>query len=323
MALKTNNPNELTGIGRVVALAGGVGGAKLAHGLARILPAESLVIIGNTGDDFRHYGLNVSPDLDTVMYTLAGVAHPVNGWGMADDTRQMLDMLRSYGEEGWFGLGDRDMATNLLRTHWLAQGLPLSAVTARLAVALGVRVSLLPMTDDRLATRVETAEYGWLDFQEYFVRHRWQPTALSLRYDGAEQARPAPGVIDALRAADLIVICPSNPVLSVEPILQVPGIRAALAERRGPCIAVSPIIAGAALKGPAAKLMKELGHEAGVQGIARFYGTLIDALVIDHQDRDAIIPQRVFVTDIRMSTPDDRARLAREIHDWNRLNLAR
>jgi LPPG:FO 2-phospho-L-lactate transferase len=315
MALNTSKRDNATL--RVVALAGGVGGAKLADGLAQLAP--NLTIIGNTGDDFRYYGLAVSPDLDTVMYTLARLAHPVNGWGLRDDTRQMIDMLKCYGEESWFGLGDRDIATNLLRTYLLSQGKALSEVTAFLTGKLDVTARLIPMTDDRIATMVGTRELGVLEFQEYFVRHRWQPTVTHLWYDGADSARPAPGVLDALNSADVIVICPSNPVLSVEPILRVPNIRAAILDRvrrSVPCVAVSPVIAGAALKGPTVKIMNELGMDPSVAGIAAYYGDLIDAFVIDHKDQEAAVSQEKVVTDIRMETPEARARLAREVLAW-------
>ncbi|GAB4546474.1 MAG: 2-phospho-L-lactate transferase [Anaerolineae bacterium] len=300
---------------QVVALAGGVGGAKLAHGLARILAPNQLTIIGNTGDDFNYYGLHVSPDLDTLMYTLAELAHPVQGWGIQDDTRQMQTMLRRYGEEAWFGIGDLDLATNVLRSHQLGQGKSLSAVTAWLAEKLGITARLLPMTDDPLTTVVETREYGLLAFQEYFVRHRWQPTVTRLIYDGAHRAQPAPGVLEALSQAELIVICPSNPVLSIEPILQVRAIREALENRRVPCVAVSPVIAGAALKGPTVKIMHELGLRPDVVGISNYYGILLDGLVIDEQDRhaEAAIHQKIAFTDIRMTSIADRERLAREV----------
>jgi LPPG:FO 2-phospho-L-lactate transferase len=301
------------GFERVVALAGGVGGAKLAEGLAACLPRGALTVIGNTGDDFRHYGLHVSPDLDTVMYTLAGIAHPINGWGIADDTRHMLGMLARYGEETWFALGDCDLATNILRTHQLAQGVPLSAITRQLCARLGIATRLLPMTDDPLATVVYTVEYGRLAFQEYFVRYRWQPTVQRLVYEGAETAQPAEGVLAALETAEAIIICPSNPLLSIEPILQVRAIRQALMARRAPCLAVSPIIAGAALKGPTVKVMTELGLRADVTGVAEYYGALIDAFVVDYADSEAQIPQRRFVTDIHMNTSTDRRRLAEEV----------
>jgi LPPG:FO 2-phospho-L-lactate transferase len=303
-------------IKRVVALAGGVGGAKLADGLMRCLPPESLTVIVNTGDDFFHYGLAVSPDLDTVMYTLAGLADPVNGWGLAGDTRQMVEMMRRYGDEAWFGLGDKDLATNLLRTQALANGQPLGEITARLSKALGIKPDIIPMSDQRVATMLETAEHGTLAFQEYFVRHRWQPTVTRLWYNGADHAQPAPGLLEALNEADLIIICPSNPLLSIEPILQVPGIRAALEARHAPCVAVSPIIAGQAVKGPAAKLMAELSMEVSPAGIAAYYGSLIDGLVVDTADRDITISQRLYITDTWMKTFEDRSRLAGEILTW-------
>lgn len=301
---------------RVVALAGGVGGAKLAAGLAARLPHGALTIIGNTGDDFRHYGLHVSPDLDTVMYTLAGIAHPINGWGIADDTRQMLGMLARYGEDTWFGLGDLDLATNLLRTHWLAQGQPLSQITAHLCERLGVTARLIPMTDDPLATVVYTVAHGKLSFQEYFVRYRWQPTVTRLAYEGAELAQPAAGVLEALEQAEAIIICPSNPLLSIAPILAVRAIREALMARRVPCIAISPIIAGAALKGPTVKIMHELGLRADVAGVASYYDGLIDGFVVDEADREVTLKQRTLITNIRMMTPTDRGRLAEEVLFW-------
>ncbi len=301
---------------RVVALAGGVGGAKLADGLYRCLPPGALTVIVNTGDDFRRYGLAISPDLDTVMYTLAGLAHPVNGWGLAGDTQQMLGMLRRYGDDAWFGLGDMDMATHLLRTQALAAGQTLSEITDALSSALGIRARLLPMSDDAVPTMVETLEHGTLAFQEYFVRYRWQPTVRRLYYNGADRARPAPGLLDALAQASAIVICPSNPLLSIEPILQIPGIRAALERRTAPCVAVSPIIAGQAVKGPAAKLMAELSMEVSAAGVAQYYGTLIDGLVIDSADRDVQIAPRKLVTNTFMQTIDDRVRLAGEVLEW-------
>ena len=310
---------EAASASRVVALAGGVGGAKLADGLAHCLPPGALTVIVNTGDDFTRYGLNISPDLDTVMYTLAGLADPVNGWGLAGDSRQMVGMLQRYGDDAWFGLGDKDVATDLLRTQALARGQPLSAVTAMLASALGITTRLLPMSDDWVATIVETADHGILAFQEYFVRYRWQPVVTRLRYEGADSAQPAPGILDALAEATAIVICPSNPVLSVEPILQVKATRAALERRKVPCVAVSPIIAGEAVKGPAAKLMAELGMDPSVKGVAAYYDRLIDGLVVDTADRDAQIPQRKLATNTLMRTVDDRSRLAGELLEWIRL----
>ncbi len=315
MAL-TNNAGNNVSLPHVVALAGGVGGAKLADGLARSLPPGTLTVIVNTGDDFIHYGLNISPDLDTVMYTLAGLADPVNGWGLADDTRQMVDMLKRYGDDPWFGLGDRDIATHLLRTQALREGKTLSEVTATLSAALGISSRLLPMTNDSVATLVETADLGVLAFQEYFVRHRWQPVVTKLHYSGAESAKPASGVLEALEQASAIVICPSNPLLSVEPILQIAGIRAALKGRKVPCVAVSPIIAAQAVKGPAAKLMNELELDASAAGIATYYDTLIDGLVVDTADADAPITHRKLVTNTWMKSIEDRTRLAGKILLW-------
>ncbi len=304
----------------VIALAGGVGGAKLVDGLARCLPPGTLTVIVNTGDDFTRYGLAISPDLDTVMYTLAGLADPINGWGLAGDTRQMVGMLRRYGDDAWFGLGDMDLATHLLRTQALSSGKTLGELTAELSGALGLTSRLLPMTDDHVATMVETAERGTLAFQEYFVRYRWQPTVKRLWYDGAERSRPAPGVLDAMTHATVIIICPSNPLLSVEPILQVPGIRSALERRTAPCVAVSPIIGGQAVKGPAAKLMAELSMEVSPAGISAYYGSLIDGLVVDTADQEVAqrgaMKHRVLVANTLMQSVNDRIRLAGEVLEW-------
>jgi LPPG:FO 2-phospho-L-lactate transferase len=237
---------------KVVGLVGGVGGAKLAYGLSKLLSPDQLTLVGNVGDDFTLYGLHISPDLDTVMYTLAEVANPAAGWGIAGDTWNMLEMLSRHGEETWFHLGDRDLATHLLRTHWLAQGLTLTEVTARLARGLGMQHPLLPVTDNRLATMVETIEHGPLGFQEYFVRRQWKPAVRRVWFDGAHRAR-ATGVVEtALRDARIIIVCPSNPVLSIAPILAVPGVRTLIEQRQGACVAVSPFIGGQAVKGPAA-----------------------------------------------------------------------
>lgn len=304
-------------IRKVTALAGGVGGARLVEGLARVLPPGALTVIGNTGDDFRHYGLAVSPDLDTVMYTLAGIAHPQNGWGLKDDTRAMLEMLKRYGEEGWFGIGDQDMATNLLRTAWLAEGKPLSTITAELCHRLGVQTRLLPMTDDPLHTMVETVERGVLAFQEYFVRHRWQPTVKALHYRGAERATAAPGVLESIQRADLLVICPSNPVLSIEPILQVAPIRRALADRQVPCVAFSPIIAGDAVKGPTVKIMRELSLDPSLTGISRYYAGLIDGFMVDTQDMQVEVTVPKYAANIWLDTSSKRETAAAELLAWS------
>ncbi|NDJ75835.1 MAG: 2-phospho-L-lactate transferase [Chloroflexi bacterium] len=308
----------MNGHKQVVALAGGVGGAKLVYGLSKVLSPGDLTIIGNVGDDFVHYGLHISPDLDTVLYTLAEVANPITGWGLADDTRHMLDMLRRYGEDTWFGLGDHDLATHLLRTHWLGQGHTLTEITARLVLALGVAHPLLPVTDDLLATMVDTVEYGTLPFQEYFVRYRWQPAVERVWFQGADRARMTVEVASALANADMIIFCPSNPVLSIAPILAVPGIREALETRRASSIVVSPFVGGKAVKGPAAKLMNELGLEVSPRGVAQYYAGLVDGLVVDVSDRDLPLPDRVEILTTRtlMQSGADKVRLAKQILDW-------
>lgn len=302
----------------IVALAGGVGGSKLAYGLAKRVAPEKLTIIGNVGDDFEHYGLHISPDLDTLMYTLGEVANPETGWGLAGETWQMLDMLSEYGERVWFRLGDRDLATHVLRTEWLRQGVALTEVTARLARSLGVQPRLLPVTDDPLATLVDTEEYGTLPFQAYFVRYRWQPTARRIWYHGAERARATDAVMTALHEADVIVLCPSNPILSIEPILAIPGVREALQVRRGFSVAVSPFIGGRAVKGPAAKLMGELGLGVTPQDLIQYYAGVLDGLVIDVSDREQTQPVDfpILITHTLMESGADKMGLAAEILSW-------
>lgn len=270
----------------IVALAGGVGGAKFAHGLAQCLPDNHLTVVVNTGDDFSHYGLHISPDLDTVMYTLTDYANPETGWGMRGETWQMGSMLQSYGEEVWFNLGDRDLATHLMRTQGLAQGKSLTDITLQLSQALGLNQTLLPATNDPIATVVQTKELGQLAFQEYFVKHRWQPTLTTIDYMGQAEATLTPEVATAFQTADLIVICPSNPLLSIAPILAVQGIRDAMAARTVPAMLISPLINGKAIKGPTDKIIRELGLSNSQLGIAQYYEGLIDILVIDESDRD-------------------------------------
>lgn len=299
---------------RVVALAGGVGGAKLADGLATFLPPDRLTVVVNVGDDFKHYGLHISPDVDTVMYTLAGVANPQTGWGIIGESWAMREMMQSYGEEIWFSLGDRDIATHILRTHSLARGHRMTSITQRLAQQLGIRQHILPATDAFTPTMVETVEYGTLPFQEYFVRYRWQPTVTRVWYDNNHEASLTPEVIEALNTADAIVICPSNPILSIDPILSVGTLRDLLAQRSVPCVAVSPLLHGRAIKGPARKIMEELGLDPSTNGITDFYAGLIDSLVVDRGDA----PDRgtFFETNILMQTPADRVRLAQEILNY-------
>jgi len=268
----------------VVVLAGGVGAAKLLAGLVRAHPPEDLLAVVNTADDVVLHGLHVSPDLDTVVYTLAGAVNPDTGWGLAAETWQAMDALDRYGGITWFRLGDRDLATHLYRTHRLGQGADLAAVTAEIAAAWGLKLAVLPVTNDRIETRVTTADEGEIGFQDYFVRRRHDVAVSAVRVAGSARARPAPGLIEALGAARLIVIAPSNPIVSIGPVLEVPGVYRAVADRRDAVVAVSPIVGGAALKGPADRLMRELGHESSAVGVARLYREVAATLVIDETD---------------------------------------
>jgi LPPG:FO 2-phospho-L-lactate transferase len=308
---------------KVLALAGGVGGAKLAHGLAQLLPPADLTIVVNTGDDFRHFGLHISPDLDTVCYTLAGLANPATGWGRSSESWTTMAQISLLGGPGWFQLGDRDLGTHLERTRRLLESQPLSEITRGFCQAWGVLPTVLPMTDDPVATQVHTTQ-GVLPFQEYFVHLRCQPAVTGFHFEGIEQARPAPGVLEAVHAADLIVICPSNPWVSIAPILELPGFRSALQGR--PLLAVSPIIAGQALKGPAAKMYLELGIQPSAAAVATHYGSqpdpgLLSAFVIDHQDAShakaiASTGLAVLVTQTIMLDSAARLDLARNLLDF-------
>ena len=299
----------------MLALAGGVGGAKLADGLAQVLPPGDLVVVVNTGDDFEHLGLHVSPDLDTVMYTLAGIANPATGWGVRDETWTSMAALERLGGPTWFRVGDRDLATHVIRTHRLASGDSLSSVTSYLCERLGARHSIVPMSDDPVRTLVRTAT-STLEFQQYFVRERCEPQVVALEYRGADHARASEAFHAALNSTSLdgVLICPSNPYLSIGPMLELPGVRAALRQCRN-VMAVSPIVAGKALKGPAAKIMSELGAQATALGVARYYQGVITTLVIDRADAD-LAPQiealgiHVSVTDTVMNDRRERARLA-------------
>ncbi len=268
----------------VVTLAGGVGAAKLLTGLIRAHPPNDLLAVVNTADDTVLHGLHVSPDLDTVVYTLAGAVNPDTGWGLAGETWQAMDALDRYGGITWFRLGDRDLATHLYRTHRLGQGADLAAITAEIAAAWGLELAVLPVTNDRIETRVTTADEGEIGFQDYFVRRRHNVAVSAVRVAGSERARPSPGLLEALAAARLIIIAPSNPIVSIGPVLEVPGVRRAVADRRDAVVAVSPIVGGAALKGPADRLMRELGHECSVVGVARLYRDVAATLVIDEAD---------------------------------------
>ncbi len=304
------------GGGRVLALCGGVGGAKLALGLYSTLAAGQLTLLVNTGDDFEHLGLHVSPDLDTVLYTLAGLSDPVRGWGRADETWNFMSALDELGGEPWFSLGDRDLALHVERTRRLRAGEALSAVTAELARRLKVTAAIVPMTDDPVRTIVHTPE-GPLPFQQYFVRHRCEPVIDRISFSGAGEARPNPALLAALTDPELaaIVICPSNPYLSIDPILAVPGIRQALRQAAVPVIAVSPIIGGQAVKGPTAKIMAELGIGNTSAAIAEHYRGLIDGLLIDAADGAEAAEAgcagiRVELTQTLMQSLDDRRSLA-------------
>jgi len=299
--------------GHVVALCGGVGGAKLAQGLSAALPPEELSLIVNTGDDFQHLGLSISPDVDSVIYALAGLSDPVRGWGRRDESWTFMDALKGLGGESWFQLGDGDLAMHVERTWRLARGATLTEVTAHLCRALGIAIRVLPMSDDPVRTRVLTTE-GWLDFQEYFVHRQCRPAVREFTFAGAGTARAQPDALAALERRDLraIVICPSNPFVSVEPILAVPGIRAAIQQSRAPVVAVTPIIGGKAIKGPAAKMMAELGLDVSGESVARRYTGLIDGFVIDQADPlpDPLQDVTFFSAATLMTTADDRVRLA-------------
>jgi LPPG:FO 2-phospho-L-lactate transferase len=301
---------------RVLALSGGVGGAKLALGLYRVLPPDSLTVVANTGDDFTHLGLSISPDLDTLLYTLAGLDNPQTGWGRRAETWTFMQALASLGGETWFKLGDGDLATHVERTRRLAAGDNLSRIADDFRRRLGIRARLLPMSDDPVRTRLLTGE-GWLDFQDYFVRRQARPAVRAIRYDGAATARPQPELLAALAdpALALVVICPSNPLLSIDPILALPGLRAALVRCRAPVVAVSPIIGGRAVKGPTAKIIGELGHVADAAFAARHYRDILDVYIADEADAgrlgDISVPVRL--TRTLMTTLADREALARTV----------
>jgi LPPG:FO 2-phospho-L-lactate transferase len=305
---------------KVVALAGGVGGAKLADGLAQALAAEDLTIIVNTGDDFEHLGLTICPDLDTVCYTLAGSANPETGWGRAEETWHALESLAELGGPTWFRLGDFDLGLHLERSRRLHAGHSLSQITYEFCNSWGIRPRILPMSDDKVPTWVYTNE-GELPFQEYFVHRQCYPRVTGFRFDGVERAHPAPGVVDALQKADIVVICPSNPWVSIGPILEIPGLRLLLEEMHSPVIAVSPIIGGQAVKGPAAKMYEELGIQPSAITVARQYGALLDGFVLDNVDADQAQQVREmgiepWVTITLMKTRQDRHRLAAEVLEF-------
>jgi LPPG:FO 2-phospho-L-lactate transferase len=304
--------------GRVVALCGGVGGAKLAMGLYRIL-GDKLTIVVNTGDDFEHLGLSISPDIDTVLYTLAGLANRELGWGRADESWNFMEAVAVLGAESWFRLGDRDLALHVERTRRLKAGHSLSEIIRDFARCLGVTAQIVPMSDDPVRTMVATSE-GILPFQRYFVEKRCAPKVERIFFEGAERARPNPALDRAIADPDLaaVIVCPSNPFLSIDPLLSIPGLADTLRRARVPSVAVSPLIGGKAVKGPTSKIMVELGLAANAQAIANHYGKLLNGLVIDEADRaeSASLALPVRVTKTLMINDEDRERLAREVLDF-------
>lgn len=302
---------------KYLALAGGVGGAKLALGMSRVLPPSELTIVVNTGDDEVFHGLHVSPDVDTVMYTLAGLSNPETGWGITGETFHALERMNAYGADTWFNLGDKDLATHIRRTDLLRQGYSLSEVTESLRTALGVAHPIVPMSNAPVRTML-TTDIGELAMQTWFVKHRCEPAVSDIRFDGAERAEPAPEFAHALRDSDILVFCPSNPFVSVAPILAVPGVRDAIHNFKGLRVAVSPIVGGQAIKGPAAKMMGELGIESSCVGVASQYQGLCDVFVLDDIDGDragdiGALGMRAAVTNTMMITDADKVRLARYI----------
>ncbi len=283
---------------RVAVLAGGVGAARFLDGLVRVVPASNVTAIVNVGDDMEWSGLHISPDLDTVTYTLADLVNPETGWGLRGESRRTLDRLAELGGPDWFMIGDLDLATHLYRTHRLAQGDPLSEITRDFTRRLGLECAITPVTDDRVRTVVST-DAGELAFQDYFVRRRAADPVHALRFDGAETARPAPGVLDALQSADVIVIAPSNPFLSIDPLLSVPGVREAIVSSSAPVVAISPIIGGQAVKGPAADILQSLGHDVSALGVARIYGSIADIFILDEED-ESLAPEIESETGMRV-----------------------
>jgi LPPG:FO 2-phospho-L-lactate transferase len=304
----------------ITALAGGVGAARLLRGMVEIVPPGEITAIVNVGDDTDLHGLHISPDLDTVMYTLADAINPETGWGLAGETWRVMESLGRLRGVTWFNLGDKDLATHLYRTQRLAEGVPLGTVTGELAERFGVGIRLLPVTDDPLRTRLRLVGGDEVGFQEYFVKLHHDVAVTEVRFDGASHARPGPGVLDAIATATVVVVCPSNPVVSIDPVLAVPGVPEALAARRHEVVAVSPIVAGAALKGPADRLLVEMGFESSVVGVARWYAPWVSTLVVD--DADAGLAGAVEAEGVRcvvaptiMSDVDRSAALARIVID--------
>ena len=304
----------------VTALAGGVGGSKLLLGLANVMPAENITIIANTGDDIELFGLRICPDIDTITYTLAGLINEETGWGVKGDTFECLRWLSRYGEASWFNVGDRDFATHIFRTNQLRSGSSLTDVTNNIRGSLGVHSVILPMTDGYTPTRIDTDE-GEMHFQEYFVRRRCEPRVLGINSDNIEFAEPAPGVVSAIMEADAVIICPSNPFISIGPILAVPGVRDALRKTRATVAAITPIIGGKALKGPLSEMLRDLGHEVSARGVAAIYSDFVNLFVLDETDAGLQagvreLCQRVLLTDTIMTTIETKKQLARKVIQW-------
>lgn len=302
---------------KIVLLVGGVGGAKLAYGLYKIMPPEKLTIIVNTGDDFWLYGLRICPDLDTITYTLSGLVNPETGWGIHNDTTTTLSALERIGEAPWFKLGDQDLATHMLRTQLWHEGYSLTEITQRLTRVLGIQCNVLPMTDAPVETSIDTVERGELSFQLYFVKHRWQPTVRSIKLNGVEDASVSAAAREAITQADAIIVGPSNPWLSIKPILDVPGMKDALITQNVPRVAVTPLIKGKAVKGPTAKIMRELGYPVTITTVAETYRDIINGFVLDQRDADTVITgMQTLAIDTLMDTHEKRVNVAQKLLDW-------
>lgn len=304
---------------KITALAGGVGASKLLVGLAHLMPPEDLTIIANTGDDIELFGLRICPDVDTITYTLAGIINEQNGWGLRDDSFECLRILDRFGGPAWFNLGDRDLATHIFRSDQLRQGRTLTDITDTIRRSLGVDTTILPMTDSYTPTRVVTEE-GEFHFQEYFVRRRCEPVIRDIRFDNIQSAEPARGVLHALLDSDAIVLCPSNPFISIGPILAVPGIRDALRRTRAVVVAVTPIIGARALKGPAAEMLRDMGQEVSSFGVAELYVDIVDGFLLDESDRDQIsrireLGMEVFAANTVMQSFEDKQHVAHSVLD--------
>jgi len=299
----------------ITALAGGIGAARFLQGLERIVPQETITVIGNIGDDINLFGLHVSPDLDIIAYTLAGLVDPEKGWGFRNDTYESQRMLRKYGYETWFNIGDRDLATHIHRSLLLRRGMRLSEVTQYITRSLGVRAKLLPASDDSVETYVETSK-GRMHFEEYLIKWKTKPKVQRVVFHGARKAKPAKGVLDSIRKASGIIVCPSNPIVSIGSILAVPGIRGALQRTHVKVVGISPIVGGRALKGPADKMMRSLGMQPTAAGVAKVYSDFLDTLIIDSMDKELapeiqMLGVRAVVANTIMRTMSDKTRLAR------------